>query len=192
MCGIAGLIDPTLRGDPEGLDRLATSMGDRLAHRGPDDAGTWVDARWGVGLGHRRLSIVDLSPLGHQPMASADGRYVITFNGEIYNFPALRDELEGRGHRFRGHSDTEVLLAAIDAWGLDGALRRANGMFALAVWDAETRTLHLARDRLGEKPLYYGWIGRHVPVRLRAEGARRPPGLPPGDRPDLARRCSSA
>jgi asparagine synthase (glutamine-hydrolysing) len=160
MCGIAGLIDPTLREDPEGLGRLATSMGDRLAHRGPDDAGTWVEPRWGVGLTHRRLSIFDLSPLGHQPMASADGRWVVTLNGEIYNHLALRGELEGRGHRFRGHSDTEVLLAAFGEWGFEGALRRANGMFAIGAWDAETRTLHLARDRLGEKPLYYGWIGR--------------------------------
>src|SRR5579885_823118 len=104
-------------------------MAHALAHRGPDDAGAWVDAAAGVALGHRRLAIIDLSPEGHQPMLSADGRYVVVFNGEIYNYRALRQELAARGHRFRGHSDTEVLLAAVSQWGLEGALARFNGMF---------------------------------------------------------------
>jgi asparagine synthase (glutamine-hydrolysing) len=134
-------------------------MADRIAYRGPDDAGTWVDAISGIALAHRRLSILDLSPEGHQPMASADGRYVISFNGEIYNYRDLRGELEPRGHHFRGHSDTEVLLAAFTEWGILETLRRSNGMFAVAVWDRAERQLHLCRDRFGEKPLFYGWSG---------------------------------
>ncbi len=131
-----------------------------LLHRGPDDYGVWVDGECGVGLGHRRLSILDLSPQGHQPMASASGRYVIAYNGEIYNFAQIRDELDavGRAPQWRGHSDTEILLAAFDAWGVEACLRKTVGMFAIALWDREARTLTLARDRLGEKPLYYGIV----------------------------------
>lgn len=138
-------------------------MTDALVHRGPDDAGIWLDDAAGVALGHRRLSIVDLSPAGHQPMPSEDGRQVLVFNGEIYNHHHLRSELEAAGHStpWRGHSDTEVLLAAMSAWGIEEALRRANGMFALAVWDRAERTLYLARDRFGEKPLYYGRANGH-------------------------------
>ena len=161
MCGIAGVLDSraeTRRGD---LDAMAGAMAGAVAHRGPDDHGVWVDPGAGVALAHRRLSIIDLSPEGRQPMASACGRYVVTFNGEIYNFVELREQLSTAGHRFRGHSDTEVLLAACSEWGLPGALQRANGMFALALWDHTERTLTLARDRLGEKPLYYGWAGRY-------------------------------
>jgi asparagine synthase (glutamine-hydrolysing) len=129
-----------------------------IAHRGPDDEGQWIDEVSGVALGHRRLSIVDLSPAGHQPMTSASGRYVMVYNGEIYNHQDLRDSL-GAGP-WRGHSDTETLLAGIEAWGLDEALKRTIGMFAIVLWDKEAGVLTLARDRLGEKPLYYGWQGQ--------------------------------
>lgn len=157
MCGIAGAWSPQPRGDADELHALGRRMGLAIAHRGPDDSGTWVDAEAGLVLSHRRLSILDLSPEGHQPMVSADGRWVIAFNGEIYNHAALRAELEPLGHAFRGHSDTEVLLAAIAQWGVQAALERGNGMLALAAWDRRERTLWLARDRVGKKPLYYGW-----------------------------------
>ena len=158
MCGIAGCLRPG--GDRrERLESVARRMSDALRHRGPDDEGCWVDPARGVALGHRRLSILDLSPAGHQPMVSESGRWVVIFNGEIYNFLDLRAELEPLGHRFRGHSDTEVVLAAVERWGLEPALDRLNGMFAFAFWDRERESLHLVRDRLGEKPLYYGWCG---------------------------------
>jgi asparagine synthase (glutamine-hydrolysing) len=140
-------------------------MAGSLQHRGPDDSGVWTDGECGIGLGHRRLSIVDLSPSGHQPMASFGGRYVIAYNGEIYNHAELRAELEGSSHWrdaglvWRGHSDTETLLECIAAWGLERTLQKSVGMFALALWDRKLRTLHLSRDRFGEKPLYYGWAG---------------------------------
>ncbi len=160
MCGITGfLFDPrrTLGYDPA---VLLDAMTTRICHRGPDDSGAWIDADAGVALGHRRLSIIDLSPEGHQPMASGSGRYLIAFNGEIYNFKAVRAELEREASvRWRGHSDTEVMLAAFERWGVAGALRRFNGMFAFALWDRAERRLHLARDRAGEKPLYFGWVG---------------------------------
>ncbi|WP_313928565.1 asparagine synthase (glutamine-hydrolyzing) [Pseudoxanthomonas sp.] len=157
MCGIAGAIAPNAHHDEQALHRLGNAMGLAIAHRGPDDAGTWADAEAGVVLAHRRLAIVDLSPEGHQPMVSDDGRWVIAFNGEVYNHAALRRELAAQGQRFRGHSDTEVLLAAIACWGVEAALARSNGMLALAAWDRRARTLWLARDRVGKKPLYYGW-----------------------------------
>lgn len=141
------------------LESIAIAMHDAVAHRGPDDSGAWVDQAAGIALGQRRLSIVDLSPEGHQPMISADGRYVIVYNGEIYNFQELRAELGPLGHRFRGHSDTEVLLAAIGEWGLEAAIKRCVGMFAFGLWDRREATLHVGRDRIGEKPLYYGWCG---------------------------------
>lgn len=161
MCGIAGLIDSAAsRAEPD-LHAAVEAMADALQHRGPDDAGTWADAAAGVALGFRRLAIIDLSPQGRQPMASADGRYVLVFNGEVYNYRALRQELERAAPavRFRGHSDTEVLVEAIAHWGLAPTLSRVNGMFAFALWDRGERRLHLVRDRLGEKPLHYGWIG---------------------------------
>ncbi len=157
MCGIAGAWSPRPGADTAGLETLGRCMGEAIAHRGPDDHGTWADAGAGLVLSHRRLSIVDLSPEGHQPMTSADGRWVIAFNGEIYNHRVLRTELEALGHAFGGHSDTEVLLAAIAQWGVQPALERGNGMLALAAWDRHERTLWLARDRVGKKPLYYGW-----------------------------------
>ncbi len=137
-------------------------MSDTLAHRGPDDRGAWVDPEAGIALGHRRLSIIDLSALGHQPMLSSDGRYVISYNGEIYNFAALRAELEALGHRFHGGSDTEVILAACLAWGPEHAVTRFTGMFAIALWDRATRTLRLIRDRIGVKPLYWCRHGRSL------------------------------
>jgi asparagine synthase (glutamine-hydrolysing) len=130
-----------------------------LAHRGPDDEGAWSDPTGQVGLGFRRLAIIDLSAEGHQPMSSADGRYTAVFNGEFYNFQALRKELLATGASFRGHSDTEVMLAAMTAWGVERAIPRLWGMFALALWDGAERRLHLVRDRVGKKPLYYGWSG---------------------------------
>ncbi len=168
MCGLSGCL--VASGYPEDLRRSVTAMTQPLRHRGPDDEGLWIDAQAGIGLGHRRLSIIDLSREGHQPMVSASDRYVIALNGEIYNFRELRRQLDApappagsvespiRQH-WRGHSDTEVLLAAIERWGLDGTLRKVVGMFAFALWDRAESTLHLARDRLGEKPLYYGWQG---------------------------------
>ena len=162
MCGISGFLTHVGRFDAPGLGAIAQRMSDTLRHRGPDDAGVWVDAAQGLALGHRRLSIQDLSAAGKQPMVSACGRYVITYNGEVYNFPALRAELEARGERFRGHSDTEVILAAVDAWGLTKTLERLQGMFAFALWDRQERTLTLVRDRVGKKPLYYGWCGKSL------------------------------
>jgi len=157
MCGISGFLAGGAL--PAGHHRALDAMTDSLAHRGPDDRGTWVDSEADVGLGHRRLSIIDLSPEGHQPMHSSSQRYVIVFNGEIYNYRQLAAELLPLGAAFRGHSDTEVMLSAIEQWGIEGALHRANGMFAMAIWDRTDRRLHLARDRVGKKPLYYGWAG---------------------------------
>ena len=159
MCGIAGFFDSSRHHGVDDCEEIARRMVSALAHRGPDDEGTWVDAEAGVALGHRRLAILDLSVEGHQPMHCAGGRYVLTFNGEIYNFQQLRRELEDGGHGFRGHSDTEVMLAAFCRWGFLPAVKRLVGMFAFALWDRAEGRLHLARDRVGEKPLYYGWAG---------------------------------
>lgn len=159
MCGIAGIWSQQ-RGAEE-IQHIASSMSEAIAHRGPDDSGTWTSAANGVSLAHRRLAVLDLSPAGRQPMCSACGRYTLVYNGEIYNHLALRAQLEREGavNAWRGHSDTEVLLAAVGHWGVRGALERAVGMFALALWDQSDRTLYLARDRFGEKPLYYGLLG---------------------------------
>jgi asparagine synthase (glutamine-hydrolysing) len=159
VCGITGFLTSVSENSCE-LEAIVGGMTDQLAHRGPDDCGIWVDQSAGVAFGHRRLSIVDLSSDGHQPMYSETGRYVIVFNGEVYNFKELRRDLARRSHRFRGHSDTEVILAAVEEWGVEKALSRLNGMFAFAIWDVQEGRLHLVRDRLGEKPLYYGWMGK--------------------------------
>src|SRR5436190_8968957 len=160
MCGIAGIMIPGGSITQDALQHACLRMGASLRHRGPDDNGIWIDPSGTVGLAHARLAVVDLSPLGHQPMLSGSGRWVIVYNGEIYNFRALRRELEGHGHAFRGRSDTEVILASVDQWGVEDSLRRFNGMFAVVLWDQQERTLYMARDRFGEKPLYYGWVGK--------------------------------
>jgi asparagine synthase (glutamine-hydrolysing) len=162
MCGFVGLFAPfnTLSG--EQIEHELRGMANAIAHRGPDSDGYWSDSPVGIGLAHRRLAIVDLSPAGAQPMISGSSRYVIVFNGEIYNHFSLRDQLQSGGYltyRWRGHSDTETLLTGFDAWGIEQTLERAIGMFSMAVWDRHERKLIMVRDRLGEKPLYYGWQG---------------------------------
>ncbi len=161
MCGITGFLWPP--GQPQGADAKTRvqAMMSAIEHRGPDSQGKWIDEEAGVALGHLRLAIVDLSDAGHQPMASVSGRYQLTYNGEIYNHEELRTELENTGHAppWQGSSDTEVLIAGFEAWGFEETLKRTQGMFAIALWDRKEKTLQLARDRLGEKPLYYGWQG---------------------------------
>lgn len=158
MCGIAGWW-PLRASGAAGVEQGVHAMIDAIRHRGPDDAGVWVSPETALGLGHRRLSIIDLSQAGHQPMASAGGRFVISFNGEIYNHAELRSRLEQEGSSppWRGHSDTETLLAAFEQWGIEVTLERSVGMFAIALWDRREQALYLIRDRFGEKPLYYGW-----------------------------------
>ena len=163
MCGFAGFLGAQgWRNEAEGVT-LLQRMADTIVSRGPDDAGYWFAplADSGIGLAHRRLSILDLSPAGHQPMACHTGRFTLAFNGEIYNHLDLRRELQTAGHapHWRGHSDTETLLAGFVAWGVQATLQRCTGMFAFALWDKTEQVLTLARDRLGEKPLYYGWQG---------------------------------
>jgi asparagine synthase (glutamine-hydrolysing) len=160
MCGFAGFWQPVVARPLSAsalTDRLDRMVG-TLTHRGPDDCGAWTEPPVGLAMGFRRLAIRDLSPAGAQPMASASGHLVMAFNGEIYNVDELRAALVGSGQKFipRGHSDTEALLESIEAWGIETALKKAVGMFAIAVWDRRQRTLFLARDRFGEKPLYYG------------------------------------
>ena len=187
MCGIVGLFDPTGRFAPAALREVAGRMGDTLRHRGPDSSGVWLDAEAGLALAHRRLAIIDLSATGQQPMLSTDGRHAIVFNGEIYNFPRLRRELVALGARLRGHSDTEVLLAAVDHWGLAPTLERLVGMFAFALWDRHARTLTLARDHLGQKPLYFGRIGATFAVASELKAfAAHPDFEPEVDRGALA------
>lgn len=152
MCGITGFWQPN-NFSAGATHSIAEKMADRIAHRGPDDTGVWIDEKTGIALAHRRLSILDLTPAGHQPMISSSGRYVIVLNGEIYNHLDLRRELI---ENWRGHSDTESLLAGFEVWGIERTLKRTVGMFAIALWDCKEKTLTLARDRIGEKPLYYG------------------------------------
>lgn len=162
MCGFVGFLGGLAAHGKTGDESMLQSMADTIANRGPDDAGYWADVDHRIGFGHRRLSIVDLSPAGHQPMVSSSGRYVIAFNGEIYNHLLLRAELaqSSLAQTWRGHSDTETLLAGFAAWGVQATVERCIGMFAFSVWDRDTHTLTLGRDRLGEKPLYYGWQGQ--------------------------------
>lgn len=176
MCGIVGIWHSD-GSDSRQLTILRT-MRERLSHRGPDAAGEWQDAANGLALGHRRLAIIDLSPAGAQPMHSACGRYTTVFNGEIYNFLQLKAELSGLvpGLSWRGGSDTEVVLAAITHWGMEAALKKLEGMFAVAVWDHADQTLTLARDRLGEKPLYYGMVGGHFVFGSELKALRAHPG----------------
>lgn len=178
MCGIAGLLGQ-IAGQTLPAPAVLQAMTDALIHRGPDAQGHWRDAAAGIALGHRRLAILDLSEAGAQPMHSACGRYVIAFNGEIYNHLTLRERLAQNGHApdWRGHSDTETLLAAIVAWGLTDALRASFGMFALALWDRQARTLVLARDRMGEKPLYWGQWGGHWAFASQPAALRGLPGF---------------
>jgi len=179
MCGIAGFVDNRCDRSAEDLGRTAATMAASLRHRGPDDAGVWVDPASGVALAHRRLAVLDLSPTGHQPMVSSCGRWVLTYNGEIYNHDQLRDELSTAGRTFRGHSDTEVLVEACAAWGVEATLGKLIGMFAFAVWDRATRTLTLARDRIGEKPLFWGRFGELFLFASEIKGLRGHQGWTP-------------
>ena len=174
MCGIAGFFSPGVIDSAEGTLRRMTAA---IAHRGPDAQGIWVDRSQGVALGHRRLAIVDLTEAGRQPMLSASGRYVIVFNGEVYNFQQLRHQLEPLGHRFRGHSDTEIMLASFEQWGVERSLQKFVGMFAFAVWDRADHKLTLARDRVGKKPLYYALVNGALVFGSELKALRAYPGL---------------
>src|ERR1035438_5857746 len=160
VCGFVGFINSSSSMDRETLTSLVEKMTAPIFQRGPDDLGIQVEPASGLAFGFRRLSILDLSPEGHQPMTSRNGRYTMVFNGEIYNYQEIRDEMLARGQAFRGHSDTEVLLAAFTEWGPAATIAQCNGMFAIALWDRQEDRLHLFRDRVGKKPLYYGWQGR--------------------------------
>lgn len=175
MCGITGFI----RNDSHQFDGRSSieNMTDALHHRGPDDSDVWGDAESGVFLGHRRLSILDLSPLGRQPMHSACGRYVVVYNGEVYNYREIREELSSRGYSFKGGSDTEVLLAAFSEWDIVDAVNKFIGMFALALWDKREQKLHLIRDRAGIKPLYYGFADGNFVFASELKALRRAPGF---------------
>ena len=179
MCGIVGLL-PSVDMSSEALTAITCSMSESLLHRGPDSSGVWVDDSAHIAIGHRRLSILDLSSAGHQPMHSACGRYVIVFNGEIYNHLELRQQLEDvtrQTAEWRGHSDTETLLAGFSQWGVEETLRRSVGMFAIALWDRHERNLFLARDRMGEKPLYYGWCDNGFVFGSELKAIRKYPGF---------------
>ncbi|HLB07851.1 MAG TPA: asparagine synthase (glutamine-hydrolyzing) [Alphaproteobacteria bacterium] len=188
MCGIAGFLDGALASGAADLQETAERMAQTLVHRGPDDGGTWVDTPAGVALGHRRLAIIDLSALGHQPMVSANGRFVISYNGEVYNFRELRQELASQGAVFRGGSDTEVMLEACAAWGPERAIPRLIGMFAFALWDRAERRLLLVRDRLGIKPLYWAKVGSLFLFGSELKALRAHPGW----RPEIDRNALSA
>ena len=190
MCGIAGFVGGKWSSEAEQARTLA-AMARSIRHRGPDHSAVWLDVESQVGFAHNRLAIIRRSPAGNQPMHSHSGRYVIVYNGEIYNHQELRKQLEAEGQapNWAGHSDTETLLAAIEAWGLRRALEQSVGMFALALWDRRERELILARDRIGEKPLYYGRQSgrRSVSVRFGAEGSGAAPAIRSRDRSGGAR-----
>ena len=187
MCGLTGFLEHNSLFDSLQAESTLLQMSSALSHRGPDNQGTWIDPQAGIALGHRRLSILDLSSQGHQPMHSHCGRYVIVFNGEIYNFRVLRRELEslGKAPKWRGHSDTETMLAAISCWGLHKAISKFLGMFAFALWDRKERSLHLSRDRIGEKPLYYGWMGRVLLFGSELKALRKHPAWKGNVDPDV-------
>lgn len=184
MCGFAGWWEIGATVPLEEASPRLRRMTDQMVSRGPDEEGTWVDPSAGVALGFRRLAILDLTPTGHQPMISGSGRLVMVFNGEVYNHQELRKELEADATHFRGRSDTEVVLQAIEHWGLEAALPRLNGMFALAIWDRGTHELSLARDRFGKKPLYYGWAGRTLLFGSTLAALRRHPAFDASVDPD--------
>lgn len=177
MCGIAGTLGGSL--SPNDFGKILEQAGNIIAHRGPDDMGIWFDKETAIGFVHRRLSIIDLSPAGHQPMFSVTGRFVIIFNGEIYNHLDLRNELEKSGNapRWRGHSDTESLLAAFECWGIEVTLKKTVGMFAIALWDKKERKLFLMRDRMGEKPMYYGYFDDRLLFGSELKALRQLPGF---------------
>jgi len=179
MCGIAGFVDNRGALNVEDWAPTVAAMATSLHHRGPDDAGVWIDPAAGVALAHRRLSILDVSPAGHQPMMSSCGRWVLSYNGEIYNHDELRDELAAAGRTFRGHSDTEVLVEACAAWGIEATLRKLRGMFAFSVWDRTNRTLTLARGRQGIKPLFWGRFGELFLFASELKALRAHPGWTP-------------
>src|SRR5262252_976519 len=179
MCGIAGMIDWRAATPADALRSIGEAMIESVRHRGPDAGDVWVEAEGGVALGQRRLAIIDLSPGGAQPMHSDDRRYVITFNGEIYNYRDIRRELQAAGRSMRSESDTEVLLEACALWGVEVAIDRAVGMFAFALWDRKTRTLVLARDRLGIKPLYYAATPERLIFASQLKAFRATPGWTP-------------
>ena len=162
MCGLTGSLEFEPTTSAETLSSQIKAMTAKLHHRGPDSDGFWIDANSGIGLGFRRLAVIDLSSNGLQPMTSHNNRFVIAYNGEVYNFPELRRDLLEKGHKFDGQSDTEVILAAIVEWGVAKAVNQFIGMFAIALWDKVDRSLYLIKDRLGIKPLYYGKFGRHL------------------------------
>ncbi|CAK0739779.1 asparagine synthase (glutamine-hydrolysing) [uncultured Gammaproteobacteria bacterium] len=177
MCGMCGLVDGSRSQGQEALLRQVRAMSDTLTHRGPDGEGQWADAEAGVAFGHRRLAIIDLTEAGRQPMASACGRFTVTYNGEIYNYLELRAELEAAGARFRGHSDTEVMVEAFARWGVAATVPRLNGIFAFAAWDHGKRTLWLGRDHLGIKPLYWGRFGPLLLFGSELKALRAHPGF---------------
>jgi asparagine synthase (glutamine-hydrolysing) len=176
MCGIAGLFDLKRKFGADEIYGIASRMANTVRHRGPDDRGVWTDPKAGVALGHTRLAIIDLSPAGAQPMTSSCGRFVLSYNGEVYNAPELRAELEAVGRKFRGHSDTEVMVEGFAVWGVRPTVERLIGMFAFAAWDRTARKLTLARDRLGIKPLYWGHVDGSLVFASELKALRLVPG----------------